>query len=562
MSISSSLDPVHLRRYKDLAVLLMRFGRSDWAKAIGFDETVDGALTTEQGEAEAEQLAKDLEDLGPTFVKLGQLLSTRVDLLPLAYLEPLARLQDSVEGFSFEEVKEILRDELGVRVSKAFNSFDPEPLAAASLGQVHRATLRDGREVAVKVQRPGIRSIVANDLDALANIGDLLDQHTELGKQYGFADILESFRRSLLDELDYLVEANHLTAMSKSLADFDEVVVPKLIPDYTTSRVLTMTYLPGQRIDSLHPLALMDIDGKRLAEGLFKSFLHQVLVQGMFHADPHPGNLFLTEDGRLALIDFGMVGRIQPSMQLELLQLLLSVGEGDGEEAARIARRIGTVHGPVREERFHRQIFELVARQKEVNLESLEVGRVVMRVFSIAADNGLRVPPELTLLGKALLNLDHVGRCLEPDFNASQSIRRYAFTLVAERMIKEPSPYKMLSRALGAKAFVEDLPDRINHVCDAFSDNRLTVQLQGVDPEPTLKSFRTIGNRVTSGLVLAALIVGASLLMSVQTEFTLFGYPGLAMICFLSAAVGGFGLVISILWTDWKAHRLQSENRT
>lgn len=555
MSISSSLDPTHLRRYKDLAVLLMRYGRSDWAKAIGFDETVEGAATTEQGEAEAEQLAKDLEDLGPTFVKLGQLLSTRVDLLPLKYLEPLARLQDSVGGIPYEEVAEIVREELGIRISKAFSEFDPEPLASASLGQVHRATLRDGRQVAVKVQRPGIRSIVNNDLEALSNLGDLLDEHTEVGQQYGFADILESFRRSLLDELDYRVEAGHLTAMADTLEGFDELIVPELIDDYSTSRVLTMTYLPGKRVDALHPLARLDVDGKRLAEVLFRAYLHQVLVRGLFHADPHPGNVFLTDDGRLALIDFGMVGRIQPSMQLELLQLLLSVGEGDGEEAAAIARRIGTARGPVREERFRRQVFELVARQTEVHLENLEVGRVVMRVFSIAADNGLRVPPELTLLGKALLNLDHVGRCLDPEFNASRAVRRYALTLVGKRMAQEPSPYKLLSRALGTKAFVEELPHRINHVFDAFGDNRLTVEIQGVNPEPILEGFRSIANRVTSGLVLAALIVGATLLMRVETNFTIFGYPGFAMICFLGAAAGGFGLVSSILWSDWKDRR-------
>lgn len=548
MSISSSLDPKYLRRYKDLAVLLMRYGRSDWVKAIGFDDTIDGTGTTEQGQREATQLAKDLEELGPTFVKLGQLLSTRVDLLPMKYLEPLARLQDSVEGIPYEDIEEILNDELGVRVSKAFKSFDAEPLAAASLGQVHRATLRDGRQVAVKVQRPGIRSIVNSDLEILAQLVELLDQHTEVGQQYGFANILESFQQSLLDELDYRVEASHLTTMAEVLSGFDEIVVPELIDDYSTSRVLTMTYLPGKRLDSLHPLARMDVDGTSLAEALFRSYLHQVLVRGLFHADPHPGNVFLTDDGRLALIDFGMVGRIQPSMQLELLQLLLSVGEGDGEEAATIARRIGTAHGPVREDRFRRQIFDLVARQTERNLENLEVGRVVMRVFAIAADNGLRVPPALTLLGKALLNLDHVGRRLDPEFNASRAIRRYALTLVAKRMSQEPSPYKLLSQVLGTKAFVEALPNRINHVFDAFEGNRLTVQLEGLDPAPILEGFRNIGNRVTAGLVLAALIVGATLLMRVETQFTVFGYPGLAIICFLAAAAGGFGLVISILW--------------
>lgn len=533
-------------------MLLMRYGRSDLVQAFGLNDTFETAPTTEQGEVEAERLSSDLEELGPTFVKLGQLLSTRVDLLPMAYLEPLTRLQDRVEGFPFEEVEEIVREELGIRISKAFASFDPEPLAAASLGQVHRATLRDGRQVVVKVQRPGIRRIVNDDLEVLTHLAELADQHTELGQKFGFRDIITSFRRSLLDELDYLTEAGHLATMAEALEDFDEIVIPEAISDYTTSKVLTMTYLPGKRVDSIHPLTQMDFDGNGLAEALFRAYLHQVLVRGLFHADPHPGNVFLTEDDRIALIDLGMVGRIQPSMQLELLQLLLAIGEGDGEEVAIIARRMGTPQGEVDEERFQQETFELVARQTDRDLEEIEVGRVVMRVFSIAAKNGLRIPPELSLLGKALLNLDHVGRCLDPKFNAAQSVRRHALPLVARRMSHEPTPLKLLSRTLGAKAFVDALPGRINHVFDAFDDNRLTVQLQGVDPEPVLEGFRNIANRVTSGLVLAALIIGAALLMRVQTDFTLFGYPGFAMICFLAAAAGGFSLVAGIVWGDWK----------
>jgi predicted unusual protein kinase regulating ubiquinone biosynthesis (AarF/ABC1/UbiB family) len=193
----------------------------------------------------------------------------------------------------------------------------------------------------------------------------------------------------------------------------------------------------------------------------------------------------------------------------------------------------------------------IIASGHSKRVQPLEIGKVVMRVFSISANNGLRIPPELSLLGKALLNLDHVGRCLDPEFNASSSVRRHALPLVAQRMSQEPSPWKLLSRALGAKAFVEALPRRINRVFDAFDGEGMTVHLEGLSPEPILEGFRNIANRVTTGLILAALIIGASLLMRVQTDFTLFGYPGFAMICFLAAAAGGFGLVVSIFWTDW-----------
>ena len=554
MSLAPALDPAHLRRYKDLAVLLARYGRSDLVKAAGLDSTLEKTAITEKGQGSAEQLAKDLEALGPTYIKLGQTLSTRVDLLPMAYLEPLTRLQDQVAPFPFEQVEEIVRQELGVRISKAFASFDKEPLAAASLGQVHRATLRDGRLVAVKVQRPGIRRRVVEDLEALSTVAELLDEHTDVGRRYGLADMVRAFRRSLLDELDYRVEAGHLGALGEALASFEDIVVPKALADYSTGRVLTMTYLDGTRVDALHPLVRLEIDGKGLTESLFRAYLHQVLVIGLFHADPHPGNVLLTKDKRIALLDLGMVGRIPPSLQLELLQLLLAVGEGDGEDAAAIALRIGEAQKGLDEKHFRRQIFELVARQSSQNLKEMEVGRVVLSIFAIAANNGLRIPPQLSVLGKALLNLDQIGRCLDPEFEPRQAIRRYAMTIVGKRLLREPSARKAFSKVLETKSFIEELPGRINQLFDAFDDRQLTIKVPGFDQKPWLDGLATAANRITIGLVTAALIVGAALLMRVETQFTLFGYPGLAILCFIAAAGGGFTLVASILWHErpWK----------
>ncbi len=531
-------------------MLLARYGRSDLVQAAGLDSTLEEAVVTEEGQASAEQLAKDLEALGPTYIKLGQTLSTRVDFLPMAYLEPLTRLQDSVEPFPYEKVEEIVRDELGVRISKAFATFDPEPLAAASLGQVHRATLRDGRSVAVKVQRPDIRRQVIDDLEALGNVAELLDQHTEVGRRYGLADMVQSFQRSLLDELDYRIEAGHLAALGEALESFDKIVIPQAVADYSTGRVLTMTYLEGTRVDELHPLVRLDIDGRELIEELFRAYLHQVLVTGLFHADPHPGNVFLTKDRRIALIDLGMVGRVPPSMQLELLQLLLAVGEGDGEDAASIALTLGEKQEGIDETRFRRQIFELVARQSDRSIEDIALGRVVLDIFAIAGNNGLRIPPQLSMLGKALLNLDQIGRSLDPTFEPRQAISRYATTVVTKRLLDEPSARKAFSKLLETKSFVEALPGRVNKFFDAFDANHLTVNVPAFDQKPILDGFAKVANRITTGLVLAALIVGAALLMRIETQFTIFGYPGFAILCFIAAAGGGFALVVSIVWGD------------
>ena len=337
-----SLRPQHLTRYRQIAWLLAKYGRSDLVKSSGLEQTLQAEeRVTPKEAAKADELAADLEKLGPTFVKLGQLLSTRVELMPQAYLEALARLQDKVEPFGFDEVEKIVSSELGVRMSKAFSDFEMVPIASASLGQVHLAHLRDGRAVAVKVQRPAIREAMVDDLDALEEIAAFLDEHTEFGKRYEFRLMLEQFRKSLLRELDYRQEASNLSTFREQLRNFERIIVPAPIADYCTSRVLTMEYVPGVKITEMSPLARMEFDGAALAEELFRAYLDQILVHGFFHADPHPGNVFLTDDYRIALIDLGMVGRVMPRLQEDLLQLLLAISEGRGDEAAQIAIKIG-----------------------------------------------------------------------------------------------------------------------------------------------------------------------------------------------------------------------------
>ncbi|HEV7888984.1 MAG TPA: AarF/UbiB family protein, partial [Pyrinomonadaceae bacterium] len=255
-----SLRPEHLKRYKDIAVLLMRYGRADLVRSAGLDASIEGTQDVEVPPAKMEELASDVEKLGPTFVKLAQLLSTRADLLPQPYIEALTRLQDKVGPFPFTEVEEIVCNELGVRISKAFSHFESQPVAAASLGQVHRASLRDGRDVVVKVQRPGIREEMTKDLEVLSEIAAFMDAHTEAGRKYEFTLLLDEFRKNLLRELDYRLEARNLVSFSDNLRDFDRIVVPQPLDDYTTSRVLTMDYIRGRKITALSPLAKIDLD--------------------------------------------------------------------------------------------------------------------------------------------------------------------------------------------------------------------------------------------------------------------------------------------------------------
>ena len=547
-----SLKPQHLKRYHQIAWLLAKYGRSDLVKETGLEETLTAEERVTPKEAtKADELASDLEKLGPTFVKLGQLLSSRVELLPRAYLDALSRLQDKVEPFGFGEVEKIVTSETGVRLSKAFSDFESTPIASASLGQVHLARLRDGRPVAVKVQRPNIREQMVEDLDALDDIAEFLDNRTEIGRKYEFTGMLTELRKSLFRELDYRLEAHNLSAFREQLKAFDHIVVPAPITNYSTSRVLTMEYVRGTKITEMSPLARMDFDGEALAEELFRAYLNQILVEGFFHADPHPGNVFITPDYRIALLDLGMVGRIMPRLQEDLL---LAISEGHGEDASRIAIKIGQPRREFDQTEFTRRISEIVGQQKTATVEQMQVGRLLLEVTQCAAECQIRVPPELTMLGKTLLNLDQVGRALAPQFDPNASIRQNSAQILQQRVVKTLSPANLFSGVLELKDLLQRLPARLNRFFDALANNEFKVSVDAIDEKTLIIGFQKIANRITVGLVIAALIVGAALLMQVETSFRIWGYPGLAIIFFLVAAGAGVVLLLNILFYDKSKH--------
>jgi ubiquinone biosynthesis protein len=553
-----SLKSEHLKRYKDITLLFMKYGRSDLVKQAGLEDALgdeSSLAATESAAPQAEELANDLEKMGPTFVKLGQLLSTRADLLPAPYLASLARLQDKIEPFSFKDVERIVTSELGVRISRAFSEFDSTPIAAASLGQVHRARLRDGREVVVKVQRPGVREQIAQDLDALEEIATFLDTHTEMGKRYEFGNMLLDLRKSLLRELDYRQEAGNLLSFRENLKGFDLLVIPQPIEDFTTSYVLTMEFIQGKKITDLSPLRLMETDGRSLAEQLFSAYLKQMLVDGIFHADPHPGNVFLTEDNRIALIDLGMVGRIMSGFQENMLRLLLSISEGRGEETAEISMRMGEPKMNFDEAMFRRRISDLVAQHRSAALDRIDAGQVVLEITRISADCWFRLPPEFTMIAKTLLNLDQVVYTLEPAFDPNAVIRHRATEIMQQRLLKTLAPGNVFSSLIDLKDFVEKLPVRVNKILDAIGKNEFKIKVDTIEEKVLLDGLQKIANRITMGLVLAALIIGASMLMRVETSFKILGYPGLPMIFFLLAAGGAVALLASIVANDRKVNK-------
>ena len=524
------------------------------------EAALDLELPKETTDDRPERFVDDLEALGPTFVKVGQWLSTRPDMVPPEYLVALERMQDDVAPESWETIHGAIGAELGVRPDRVFASIDEEPLGCASLAQVHRATLRDGREVALKVQRPGIEAVIREDLALLAGLAERVDQMTDLGRRLHFADWVTEFRRALLAELDYRVEAQNLDRFDAHFAKYPEVFVPKPVWDLTRPRLLTMELIKGTKATDISGLRRTEQDLGGLAAALMRAYLDQVFVHGEIHADPHPGNLLVTDDGRLALFDLGMVAHVPPRQRDRLLKLLFAAVDGRGEEAAAEAIAMGTRLEDFDEPRYVRETAQLVARYAaHSDAMSMSEGRLVLDLVRLSTACGLRTQAELSLLGKALLNLEQVARALDPDLDMKQVVESHLQSVMSGRLRKSFSPANLASEAMELQALVREAPRRIGDVLSLLADNRMQVRVAGLEESHLLESLHKIANRITAGLVTAALIVGAALMMGVDGGPRLFGYPAIALGLFTVAAGLGLAIVVRTLASDRKP-RPREEN--
>lgn len=521
--------------------LVIKYGTSDLIKdrgELGNDDVVDPP---------PEELVSDLEEMGPTFVKFGQLLSTRADLLPAPYLKALQKLQDGVDPIDFDEVREVVESELGVGIHKAFLTLDEEPLATGSLAQVHRAQLRDGTPVAVKVQRPGIRERVEEDLEALEKAAAMAEPFASVSALHP-TDLVEQFRNTIEAELDFSREAHNLEQMRSALSEFDSLVVPKPFPDYTTKKVLTMSYIPGRSVVSVGPLGQLEIPGSELADDLVHAYLHQVFVEGFVHADPHPGNVLVTDDNsKLAIIDLGMIVHVEPTLRHKLLSLTLAAVEGKSDRVAEVLVDLGEKGARFEEEDFSRAIGQLIARHVHAPGSEKRAGELLLEVVRESAANDLHLPSQLTLLGRTLLSLDWVGEKLDPTMDVDRVVERHAMNLMQSHTTKALSPANLLQAALDAGQLAQEMPGRLDRITASLADGKFRVEVDAVERDEWLQTLRGAANRLTLGLVVAALIIGSSLLVRVETGFTIFGYPGLATVFFLVGALSGVALMISII---------------
>ena len=543
-----------LNNYAKFFSFILKYYNSDVVKSTAnsvLNEIEKTEISEDEYNQKPEELVEDLKKMGPTYVKLGQLLSTRPDLLPENYLQALANLQDDVETVPYEEVQKIFEEEIGVKINKAFELFDPKPLASASIGHVHLALLPSGRKVVVKIQRPGVRKNFIEELETLKYMADLAVTHSKVAKKYALDDVIEELRFILLNELDYNKEAQNLVILKENLKEFKNLIVPSPVAEYSSSKVLTMDFIDGKKITSLGNLKKIETDFTSVIDDLVEAYMKQIIVDGFVHADPHPGNIHVTADDKVALMDLGMVAKFSPKIQEKIMMLLVGMTKKDGDDITDALLEISEYDSAkVNLDHFRKNINRLVMDSTSTNAEDMETGRILLQMNRIAADEGIKLAVELNILGKVLLNMDQIVAVLTPKYDLQKAIRRFMEKMVNKKMQQELKPENAYAFLLDNKKLLENLPGRLNKITENLANNQLELKINAIDEDRLTEGFQKVANRITSGLIIAAMIIGAALLMRIPSTYTILGYGVLPFFFFVIAIGLGLFLVYSIMFKD------------
>ncbi len=498
-----------------------------------------------------------MEELGPAFVKLGQMLSTRPDLLPAEWVEAFARLQDQVPPFAVSEAKEVIRQQLGAPVDDLFASFSPEPVASASIAQVHRARTHDGADLAVKVQRPGIEAQLRSDLNILYVLAGWLEGQIDLGV-YTPQAVIEAFDRALTAEADFNLEAASGEALAEALAEVDGVAVPTIVRSLTSRRVLTMSWAPGR---NLSDIARTDADPQRVLDVLIEATYTQLFVHGLFHGDPHPGNLLVDDASTLTYLDFGLVGRITPAMRDTLVGLFVSVMFRDADGVARTLYRAGSSEGRVNLRGLASEVDSLLDRYAELSFDQQDTGRIAGEILGLAKAHGLHLPEEYAVLARSMATLDGIARQLVPGFDIWNAVRPYAGRLASEKLDPEALGGELLRSSLSAATVLKDLPGQLDQVL--IDLERGTFQLSAATPavDRLNDTIDRLGRALVFGIGIGSFFVSAAIL-TVGLQFGGQGPFGVGQFVAAGAVIlsllGAAGLLWGLIWNLFLAQRLRA----
>jgi ubiquinone biosynthesis protein len=434
--------------------------------------------------------------------------------LPPDYIRALSRLQDTIQPVPAERIMQIVQAELQAPIGELFQSFDEEPLATASMAQVHRAVLRDGSEVAVKVQRPGVRQRIEIDLEVLREIAHFAARHTDVGARYGLVQMVHELEMSLHQELDFRLEAENTRRIGRQIAGFAKLCTPTVYTEYTSPRVLTLSFLRGRHLADVSREEMLELNPKGIAADLLSAYMKQIAIDGVFHCDPHPGNILLTEDGRLALMDFGMVGRFDAGQKDKMILFLLAFSERLGERVAETFLDMIEQPEDLDQHGFTQDICGLVSRYHDLSGGRLGLGTALLDLTRLAYSNRVPVPTSMTLLGKTMLNLDGAISVLSPELDPVELIRNYMLDVMMKRVGDQLSPGRVFAWVLDMKHLFENAPRRTDIILGKLADDRLTVRMNVEHLDDATRSLSRAATRLAVGVVAGSVLIGGGQVLS------------------------------------------------
>ena len=537
-----------LARFKDIVMILMKYGFDDVISRLEIPG-IELIKKIHKGNDELgtfERMRYALEDLGPTFVKFGQIMSLRPDMLPPQLIHELSKLQDEVAPVEFSQIKETVENNTGRPLQDTFSIFDAEPLAAASISQVHRGILKkEGHIVSIKVQRPGIQSKIKADLDILAAIADQLHERIDDLKTYDLPNLVRVTRRNLLRELDFKREARNMKIAASFAGEHSEIYIPEVYEEYCTERLLVMEYVQGIKLKDLDTEDV--IDPESMAKQGLKAAIKQILDDGFFHADPHPGNILITEDERLCLMDWGMTGRLSERDRHELIDLLKSVVDKDSEAMVYALVRLSSAEEAIDQRGLERELLEILDSYYAVPVKEMNIGQLLMAITELLRKYRLRLPSDLVIMIKALVTAEGTARIIYPDLNIVAEAKDYISSLALERF-KPKSLWRSFRFTLSEFfSLQKELPRRMVQILNKADSGDLTLGFRHENLGRLRNTLDNITNRLTFGIIIAAMIIGSSMIITTGIGPFLFGFPALGVIGYLISGLLGLWLIFNII---------------
>lgn len=545
----------HINRYHRILRILFKYGFDDVVEMLHIDQYLESGLQMinkkprEQIEKHTrpQRLRMALEDLGPTFIKLGQLLSTRPDFVPPEYLYELAKLQDDVPFFSYEEVEQTFLDETGKKPQEIFLEFDKKPLAAASIGQAHRAVLVNGDKVVIKVQRPNIEEIIAADLEILAHLASLMEMYLEEVQGHRPSTIVEEFARTISKEIDYSVEISHIQRFARQFQGKKEIYIPKVYRQYSSDRILTMELIDGIKASDIEKLKKNDIDLKLVAARGTKLIMEQIFVHGFFHADPHPGNIFIMPNNIICFLDYGMMGYLSRQDREDFTDLMMYIVERNEKKVTDSVLKLTYSYGDVDKEALSRDMSEMLDRYLYLPLKYLEAGKIVQELLELVARHRVYFKPNLYLMMKAMATVEGVGQKLDPDLELIKLAEPFMRKVKTDRLKVSRLAEEAGITSRDYLELLRDLPEELREILGQVRNGNLKLEFKHVGLERLMDVFDRVSNRISFAIVLASLIIGSSLIVLSGIPPKWHDIPIIGLVGFLLAGVMGFWLLVSII---------------